>query len=470
MGSLISLLDNSTAGLIADQNALNVTSNNVANQNTTGYVRQIVNFSSGDYVTLGNSQESSTGPTITVTSARNLPLERQIQSLQQTVAASTSEASVLTQIQDSFGVTTSGTTAGSTQLGTTLDAFFASLTALAGDPSNEATRQGVISAASTMANAFNSAASGLAQAATSANSQISDTTDQVNALTQTVATLNGQIAELSPKADAGSLEDQRQTAIEQLSQYIGLNQTTTENNMIALTTTGGTSLVNGQVAYTISSQSGTANGTEILDQYGNDITRGVQGGSLGGLLAGVNTDIPNTLAQLNSLAFDVDNRINAQNSQGVDLDGNRGGNLMYYSTNADSAATLAVNATPDTIAAAAVGEGTSGNGNALLMAAQGQTGTVGDLATDPTYDNFLSALIAQVGTSVSSLTSQGTAQQAALAQLTTQRDSQSAVSLDQEASNLTQYQRSYEAAAKVFTIADTLMADAINLGVESSVS
>jgi len=54
--------------------------------------------------------------------------------------------------------------------------------------------------------------------------------------------------------------------------------------------------------------------------------------------------------------------------------------------------------------------------------------------------------------------------------LTSQRNSLSGVSLDEEAGNLTQYQRSYEAAAKVFSIVDALMASALNLGVPTSVS
>ena len=61
-------------------------------------------------------------------------------------------------------------------------------------------------------------------------------------------------------------------------------------------------------------------------------------------------------------------------------------------------------------------------------------------------------------------------QQASLRQLTSLRDATSGVSLDQEAANLTQYQRSYQAAAKVFSIIDQLLADALNMGVSSAVS
>ncbi|XWK66388.1 flagellar basal body rod C-terminal domain-containing protein [Tunturiibacter gelidiferens] len=44
------------------------------------------------------------------------------------------------------------------------------------------------------------------------------------------------------------------------------------------------------------------------------------------------------------------------------------------------------------------------------------------------------------------------------------------MSSDEEASNLTQYQRSYQAASQVFSIVDTLMASAINLGEQTTVT
>jgi flagellar hook-associated protein 1 FlgK len=46
----------------------------------------------------------------------------------------------------------------------------------------------------------------------------------------------------------------------------------------------------------------------------------------------------------------------------------------------------------------------------------------------------------------------------------------SGVSLDEEAANLTQYQRAYQAAAQVFNIGDTIMASALNLGEQTTVT
>jgi flagellar hook-associated protein 1 FlgK len=76
----------------------------------------------------------------------------------------------------------------------------------------------------------------------------------------------------------------------------------------------------------------------------------------------------------------------------------------------------------------------------------------------------------QIGNAAAAAKADNTVQQATLSQLTTQRNALSGVSLDEEAANLTNYQRAYEAAAKIFSIVDQMMATALNLGVPTSVS
>jgi flagellar hook-associated protein 1 FlgK len=140
-------------------------------------------------------------------------------------------------------------------------------------------------------------------------------------------------------------------------------------------------------------------------------------------------------------------------------------NLPASATGAAAAISLATS-DPQAIAAAASGEGTTGNGNAVAMSQLATTNIVGG----QTASGFYASLLGQIGTAAADATTDNTTQQTMLQQLTTQRNSLSGVSLDEEAANLTQYQRSYEAAAKVFTIVDQLLASAINLGVETTVA
>src|SRR5271170_8493962 len=148
MGTITSAMDIVQQALIADQEALNVTSNNVANQNTAGYTREVVNFQSVDTVTLSGSVIGS-GVTASATSQRNLVLEQQVQQQTQTQAQSGALESALQQIQNIFGLSSTTTSASSTQLGTDINSFFSSLSALTSNPSDTATRQSVLSAANT---------------------------------------------------------------------------------------------------------------------------------------------------------------------------------------------------------------------------------------------------------------------------------------------------------------------------------
>jgi flagellar hook-associated protein 1 FlgK len=465
MGTITSLMDIAQQALMANQEALNVTSNNVANQNTAGYTRQVVSFQSVDAVTLSGGTVGS-GVTASATSQRDRVLEQQVQQQTQTQAQSGALESALQQIQNIFGLSSTTSSASSTVLGTATDSFFSALSALASNPSDTATRQNVLTTANGLAAAFNSASNQLTQVSTSLNQQVVGDVSQVNSLTKTIASLNTQITALSPNADAGTLEDQRQQAIAQLSQLVGLDQISTENNGITLTTSGGAVLVSGSQSFALSTTQ--VGGTTHILAGGQDVTSNLTGGDLGGVLQARDQQLPAYQSALDSLAFAVGTQVNQQNALGVDANGNPGAGLFSLPAASSGAAALIQVATadPNAVAAAATGQGSAGNANASALAGLSNANIVGG----QTASGFLASFLGQIGSDTAAATTNNSAQQATLTQLTTQRDSLSGVSLDQEALNLTQYQRAYQAAAQVFNIANSIMASAINLGVQTAVN
>src|SRR5258707_12916408 len=98
MGTITSLMDIAQQALMANQEALNVTSNNVANQNTTGYTREVVNFQSVDAVTLSGGTFGS-GVTASATSQRDRVLEQKGCQKTQAQAQSSALASALQQVE-----------------------------------------------------------------------------------------------------------------------------------------------------------------------------------------------------------------------------------------------------------------------------------------------------------------------------------------------------------------------------------
>jgi flagellar hook-associated protein 1 FlgK len=467
MGTLTSLMDMARQALMADQAALNVTANNVANQNTLGYTRQVVNWQPVDAVTI-NGLINVTGNSMgdSAVSQRDRVLEQRVQQQTQVQAQSSALESALQQVQSIFGLSSSAASASTTALGSAMDSFFGALSKLGTNPSDTATRQNVVAAANTLTAAFNSSANQLAQISSSLDQQVGSIAGQVNTLTATIASLNQQIASISPNQDAGGLEDQRQLAITQLSQYVGLNQMSTEHNGITLMAKNGSVLVSGNQSYAMSTV--PVSGTARIFVGGQDVTQGLTGGQLGGVLQARDQVIPAFASGLDNLAYAIGTQMNVQNAQGIDGSGSPGQALLGLPPSANgAAASIRVTITdPQAIAAAAVGEGSTGNGNALSMAGLATANIVGG----QTASGFFAAFLGQIGTATAGATTDNKAQQAALTQLTTQRNSLSGVSLDEEAANLTQYQRSYQAAAKVLSIVNSIMAGAINLGTETTVS
>jgi flagellar hook-associated protein 1 FlgK len=467
MSAVNSLMDLARQTLMNDQAALGVVANNVSNVNTPGYTRQVVSWQTRDSVQIGSSSVGE-GAKVTISSMRDRVLEQRLQQQIQTQAQSSTLTDTLSQIESVFGLSDTTKSASSTQIGSALDSFYSALSSLSSKPSDSSVRQAVLSAAKGVADAFNAASNQLAGITSDLDQQVTGTVDNINSLLSTIASLNKQITSISPNSDAGVLEDQRQQAISQLSQYVGLNQITNENNGLTITTTNGAVLVSADQSYPIGTTQVGGVTHLLAGATGMDITSGVTGGSLGGILQARDQLIPSYKSSLDTLAYNFAAAVNQINSQGLDTNGNAGGAIFTLPGSSTGAASQIQLATTDpaAIAAAAVGEGATGNGNALLLQSISTTAIVsGQTAMD-----FFSSLLTQVGTAAADASNNNTAQETILSQLTSTRNALSSVSLDEEAANLAAYQRAYQAAAKVFSVADSIMASALNLGVNTSVS
>jgi flagellar hook-associated protein 1 FlgK len=136
---------------------------------------------------------------------------------------------------------------------------------------------------------------------------------------------------------------------------------------------------------------------------------------------------------------------------------------------AGSAANMSVVMTdPNQIAAAGLGAGTGDNANATAMAnlAKAASATLNNQTPTDFYSSFVSTL----GATVSGVQAENTAQNASVTQLQTQNNALSGVNLNDEAAAMSTLQSSYQAASQVFTMLNTLMAAALNLGDQTTVA
>ncbi len=385
MGTISSAFQLISGALNADQSALSIVANNVANANTPGYSEQTPNWQENDPVSIngvnyGNGV-SQTGPT----SVRDRVLLERLDQQQQLAAASTSRLASLNSIQALFTPDSGSSSAGAGDIGSDITGFFTSFSSLEANPTNNALRQKVLSTGTTLAGDIANAANSLNVQRSALDQESDGVITQVNALTGAIAQLNQQIQSNSPNADAGVLEDQRQQDLSKLSQLIGINQVTTENNGLSITTTSGQTLISEDSSYPVTS--GLVNGVTHFFVGTTDITSQVAGGggSLGGYLTARDQDIPQALAALDQMAFAISTRVNAVNNAGTDYAGVEGtgtnssgaagtGTSPLYIFNeptqiqGSAAAMKVIMTDPDQIAAGGFGEGAGSNTNAIAMA------------------------------------------------------------------------------------------------------
>jgi len=99
-------------------------------------------------------------------------------------------------------------------------------------------------------------------------------------------------------------------------------------------------------------------------------------------------------------------------------------------------------------------DGTSGNGDVAVTIANIANAQVVD---GMTISDSYNALISNIGSDKSAADNSYQADQLVSQQLTQRKESVSGVSTDEEMSNILQYQKSYEASAKIITIANSML-------------
>lgn len=480
MGTINSAFSLMAGALDADQSALNIVANNVANANTTGYTRETPNLQASSPIEINGVSYGAgvvmTGPT----SVRDRVLDQRLVQQQQLASASGTRLTALNTLQALFTPDTGSSSATAGDIGSDITGFFNSFSSLETNPTNNALRQQVLSTASTLAGDVSNAAASLNSQQSALDQEATGVSTQINALTTAIAQLNKQAQSLSAGEEAGTLEDQREQDLSQLSQLIGINEITTENNGLTVTTTSGQLLISGASSFQLTS--GIAGGATHFSIGGADVTTELAsgGGQLGGYLTARDQDIPTVHSALDQLAYYISTTVNAQNSQGTDLNGDPGGAIFsappaQVAGSADAMSVVMTN--PSGIAAAAGGAapGSGDNQNALQIAnlsnqASSLVVSGQSILNEETPLNYYSSFVCALGSTVSEVQIENTAQNASVTQLQTQVDSLSSVNLNDEAASMQQFERSYQSASEVFSILNSIMASAMNLGVQTAVS
>jgi flagellar hook-associated protein 1 FlgK len=362
MGGLNATLHIGMQALDAAQGELNATSNNIANVNTPGYTEEVAQLSE-DPLTLSGTTITGGGVSMGgIESVQDELLNLQIQQQTSQQSSANTESASLQQIQTYF--TTTGT-----DVASALTSFSTSLTALSASPMNTATQQSVLSSGQNLAEAFNTTANGMSSAQSSADGLVTASVAQINTLTQQIAQLNGQVAELSSSGgNESSAQDQLNESINQLAGLTGIAVTQSSEGD-DITTGNGTPLVMGNQSFTLQTTRGSSGFQQVLDSNGSNITSTLQGGQLGGAIQLRDQVLPGMLLQLNALASQLSSAFNEAQTQGTDSNGNPGQSLFSIPANPSEAASGISVSMSDPALLAITSAGSSSDSNVANLSA-----------------------------------------------------------------------------------------------------
>jgi flagellar hook-associated protein 1 FlgK len=305
MTALSSILQTSAAGLNVAQLGIDTVSNNVANLNTAGYVRETVDQGSVSTQGLG-AGVSVTG----IVRAANQYLQNTSLAASGSAGQASAISSTLNQAQALFGDPTS-TTSYFNQLNT----VFTDFSAAANNPTSSLSSAQAVSDVSQFLGQSQSIASSLSSLSAATDSSLSNDVGQVNTLLSQISALNGDITAItSSNGQAADLQNSQSQLVNQLSSLIGVKVASTSTGGVTVSTTGGTQLVTQFGAASLSySATATTTGQVSISQPGSGGQTAplvVTGGDMGGQLSLRNTQIPGLQTQLSEFVTQTVNALN----------------------------------------------------------------------------------------------------------------------------------------------------------------
>ena len=304
MSSLSSILSIAQSGLQVAQTGLDTVSNNVANVNTAGYVKEVVNQSSTTANGVG------TGVTVDgIVRATNAYLEKANLSAQSDAGSASISSSLLSQAQSLFG-----DPSGDSSFFSQLDDVFSAFSSVAAS-ANSASQTAAVDQTAQFFSSAQSLSSGLQGLSDQADQQIDGDVTTVNGLLSQISDLNTQISQANVGGqDATGAQNQQSALISQLSSLLNVTATTSSTGAVTLRAADGTVLADSRGAATLSYSTAGPTGQLSITPYGQtaqSASGAVTSGELSGLVSLRNVQLPGIADQVAELVSQTAKQLNA---------------------------------------------------------------------------------------------------------------------------------------------------------------
>lgn len=476
--STFSGLNTATTALWAQQRGLDVTGQNIANVNTAGYSRQRVELQSvnGNAVPAIYATSNQVGQGVDadkVIRIRDAFLEGRAQTESAATASMTARDDTLAQIEQAFREP------GDTGIAAKLTAVFTAWGDVANHPTEDGARTAVLQKTATLVADLHTTSSNLDKQWVQTRESLDVMAQDVTAKAQSIADLNTAIKRGTQQGlPVNELADKRDGLVLELSAAIGATSSPGDDGQVnvavagAQLVSGGSSIRIGVEGTKVPSEAAVGNPRFMTVPGGTPLNLG---GTAGGALTALSDTIPKYQEALNVVARRLVTDVNAAHQGGYDKAGNAGGPMLGDESKTvptdmstltaanitmvfDDPAKLAAASTPPIAAVAGPpavpAKPSADGGNATKMAAMAKSGT--GVAVE------YRQLIVNLGIEASVATSNLQTQTVIASQVDASRESVSGVSIDEEMTNMLQFQHAYSAAARMITSIDEMLDVLIN--------
>lgn len=235
------ILNNAVSSLLAQQGIIANTSNNIANVNTEGYSRRVLNLETrtgrgGGQLSIGNGVDIGS-----LTRVADNYIETQLQKATADSKSGETVNQFLSRVDPLFDLSGEQTT-----IGSALTGFFTAVEDVAANPSSIELRATFIERATDLTDSIRNTYNSLAQLQDEAGQRLTTEVASVNSLTSQIAELNARIAGIEgPGNLAADERDRRDLLVKQLSEKLSFTTLESSDGQISVNLANGFALVSG---------------------------------------------------------------------------------------------------------------------------------------------------------------------------------------------------------------------------------
>ncbi len=466
------ILNTGKSGLLASKLAIATTGHNITNASTEGYSRQRVQ------TTTAPPQGGGFGHNVVGTGTQVLRVERindeyidkQIRTSQRDLSHFEEKDLSLRQIENVFNEMDGD------GLNRLVSKFFNEFRILSDEPESDAVRQAVREASQSMVNDFHRLRSEVVDIGGHIDARIEGYTAEVNTLVTEITNLNEKIRIIEPTGGSpNDLLDKRDLALKKLSTFLDTTSHYDKQRNVCVDLRGGGPLISGSshdvltLDRTPADEDGKLDGSYDVQSGGKisgPLTHHIKGGKLGALIEVRDKTVTTILNRLDDMAFAITESVNGIHMQGVTLEGLT--NIAYFKpllskSNAAELMSLSTEV-KNNINNITTGllPNSPGDNRIAIGISQIQNKKIMNEGHS-TIDEFYNSIVSDVGVATAKNKFSMNQEKDIVTQLNKIRDQISGVSIDEETTDLLQFQHAFDASAKIIQIADDLLKTVLSL-------